>query len=517
MPKILIEQRNDYLTSDIQKNHLASLYLLGGEGADNIMDFILYSEKRFTFTMLVSGGYKNPSVTRGAIPTNMGESLTVSTRIPKIENGTRTRKEIKYMIKGRDRRSVSVLGTSAFGTPTLASATVGGFFSVVLGTKEIRPNSVVSFPTSKTARVHGEPRRNTSGNGYIYTFQTFAGESFVWDTWMGSGASNKKVYSSYNTVGESSRKGYMSWLLPDTYINHSTTMRKGLNLSGDALTESGAYKYVLNTPDNKNSFEGYSWVQETNMRQAFNQDLDNWAWEGKSTMRDEFGNLLTQPSMVDEKNDPIWAGDGVKEQIRGSNDVTFSGEDGLPSWQDYEDLVITSRDRREPGDTTDSVIVTGPRGADHILKLYITETKITINLNAQLQTGANTDLPYMRTEKIQIGGEIVYVVVDPRMGDTERWSGRLANGGLAKEYEAYMLNFGNVDGKQNIAMEAVNNKFVNRDLVIGKYNGMTGMKGQTAMNSVDEFAMDVLGERATIVRTARHCGLLEPDAASVQY
>lgn len=506
--RIQIEQKNNYLLSDINRQHLATMYLESGEGA--VLDMIQYAEKRYTFTILTSKGYLNGGAAlSGDLPTSMGESITVTTKIPQISEGTIEGTEVKYKIMGRNKRAVSVIGTGPHGTPTAASDTSGGFFSLVLATLEVRPTQIVEFPTGKTSRVHGEPRRNTTGPGFIYTFQTWAGETFSWASWMGSTAYNKTVYASHNLVGERSRKGYMTWLMPDTYINHTSTMRKGLNMSGAALTEAGARKYTMNAQNGK--FEGYAWTNEVIMREQFNQEIEDWAWDGKSTMRDQYGNLLGTPSMVDDDGSPIYAGDGVIQQIRGSNDVVASGSDGLPVWDDIDELVTTARDRREPGEMGELVLVTGPKGADHINTLYLAHNKNTYGtvLNA-VPKNKVADIPYLRTNDMYINGETVYVVVDPRKGDKNRYgSARMSNGRLAKEYEVTMLDFGTVGGKQNVAMETVSNNMVNREYVLGKFNGMTGLKGMQATSPVDEFAMEILTERIIIVRDPKNCGLLE--------
>jgi hypothetical protein len=508
--RIQIEQQNNYLLSDISKNHLATMYLESQVG--EILDVIQYAERRYTFTMLTSKGYLNGGAAlSGDLPTSIGESITVTTKIPTIQDGTIEGSEVKYKVMGRNKRAVSVIGNTLYGAATPASATSGGFFSLLLNTLEVRPTQVVEFPTGKLARVHGEPRRNISGAGFIYTFQTFAGETFVWNTWMGSGAYNKTVWASFNLVGERSRKGYMSWLMPDTYINHVSTMRKGLNLSGSALVEAGVRKYTLNIMD-KGEFSGYSWTRETQMREALNEEIENWAWDGKSTMRDVYGNLLATPSMVDEKGAPIWAGDGVKEQIRGSNDIQASGVDGLPTWDDFDEMFTTARDRREQGEMAELVYVTGPKGADHLNDLYIAANKAKYGTVLQAATPANkvADIPYLRTNELYVNGETVYVVVDPRMGDKQRYgSARMANGRLSKEYEGLLLDFGVKNGKQNVAMETVSNNFVNREYVIGKFNGMTGLKGEAVTSPVDEFAMDILSERIVVVRDPKNCGLME--------
>lgn len=506
--RIQIEQQNKFLPSDINKQHLATAYLETGD--NNILDFIMYAERRFTFTMLTSGGYANGgAAVAGDFPTSMGEAATVTTKIPKIQDGTIQGSEVKYKIMGRNKRAVAVVGAAAYGAITPASQTSGGFFSLVLATPEIRPNSVVEFPTGKLARVHGESKRNLSGSGFVYTFQTWAGETFAWSTWLGSTALGKTVWASFNLVGERSRKGYMSWLLPDTYINHTSLMRKGMNMSGSALVEAGVRKYTLNRQDGK--WEGYSWTSETIMREQLNEDIDNWAWDGKSTMRDTYGNLLFSPSMQDEKGDPIYAGDGVKEQIRGSNDVVASGTDGLPTWADYEELFTTSRDRREPGEMGELVFVTGPKGADNLNSVYLTWSKALYGTNIAVPVkSGEAGIPYLRTNTVYVGGETVYVVVDPRMGDKNRFgSARMANGKLAKEYEGYLLDFGVKNGMKNVAMETVNNNFVNREYVIGRQNGMTGLKGEKTEGFVDEFAMDILSERIVVVRDPKNCGLLE--------
>jgi len=104
------------------------------------------------------------------------------------------------------------------------------------------------------------------------------------------------------------------------------------------------------------------------------------------------------------------------------------------------------------------------------------------------------------------------------MGDKQRYgSARLANGYAAKEYEVYALDFSPKNGKQNVAMETVDNKFVNREYVIGKYNGMTGLKGEKATSPVDEVAMDILTERIVVVRDTKNCGLLEINPSNIRY
>lgn len=511
--RIAIETRNDFLLDDIKRKHLVSMYLASDEGQnrDAMLDFILYAEQRYTFTMLVSGGYRSGAATRGHLPVGAGESATVSTKIPSIDrgNGRVEGKAVKYRIRGRNRRAVTVLGTSTYGTATPASNVSGGFFSLILQTQEIRPTSVVQFPTGKLARVHGTPTRNQSGEGFVYTFQTFASESFEWTSWMGSGGGNRKVYAAYNTVGESSRRGYMSWLLPDTFINHTTTMRKGFNLSGDALIEEGVHKYTLLDANGKPGFTGFSWVRESIARGELALDLDNMAWDGRSTMRDAYGNLLDQPSQVDERGNPIWAGDGVKEQIRGENDVTASGTDGLPTWEDYNELFINARDRMSPGQTADLVFVTGPKGADHLASEYIKFNKANYNLQVVSNDKAGANVPYLFVRTLFVGGLTIYIVVDPRMGDKDRWSGRLPNGELYKEYEGYLMNFGSQNGRQNVRMEALKNQYVDREYVIGQFDGMTGRKGAKPMNPVDEVAFDVLVERIVTVEDPRTSGLLE--------
>jgi hypothetical protein len=326
---------------------------------------------------------------------------------------------------------------------------------------------------------------------------------------MGSTNFAKTVWASFNIVGERSRKGYMSWLLPDTYINHTTIMRKGLNLSGSALVEAGVRKYSMNTQDGK--YEGYSWTNETIMREQLNEEMENWAWDGKSTMRDDYGNLLSSPSMVDEKGDPIQAGDGVMEQIRGSNDVVSSGSDGMPTWADYDELFTTARDRREPGELGDLVYVTGPKGADYLNDLYIAQNKAKYGTTLQVNAKAKeAGIPYLRTNELYVNGETIYVVVDPRRGDKARYgSAKMYNGRPAKEYSGLLLDFGMKNGKQNVAMETLKNEMVDREYVIGKQNGLTGLKGEQSNSSVDEFAMDILSERIVVVRDTKTCGILD--------
>jgi hypothetical protein len=481
-------------------------------GVGKAIDIVLYAEQRFCFTMLVSGAFSKNYHTSGYLPGYSGS--TVATRIPAIPMGSINGKEVKTRVYGRIQRAVTVVGTAEVGTIIPASNTRGGEFSLVCTTNELAPEMVTTFPAGKQARVLSEPKRWSGG--FLYTFQTAPGQTFTWATWMGTVEAGKKLFGGYTSVGERSRKGYTTFYQPNTYINHTITQRKGFNLSGDALVKGTSVKYTINGGQGE-QVNVITSNAEVIARRQFNLEREMTAWKSYSTMRDAFGNLLDVPYELDERGNFVYRGDGVEAQISGYNDVEASGAGGKTTWADLESLVRKATSKREPGYNNQAfVLVVGKEHANHIHTLHVANVKANVTLT-QIVTPSGTDDPALlefgfRSEKLTIAGETVYMVINHMMSDPERSFTKLADGSLVWDYTGYLFDFTLLpDGGKNLTMSAVRNDQVDRELVMGWFDGMTGKNGVSQpLSPVDELAYEMLSEVIVTVGRPETCGIIYP-------
>ena len=488
------------------------------KGVDRAIDIVLYAEQRYCFTMLVSGAFNKNYHTSGYLPGQNGDTL--ATKIPAVPMDSIRGKEVTTKVFGRIQRAVTVVGTSAVGTIIPATASRGGEFSLVCSTAELAPEMICTFPSGKQARSFSEPKR--WAGGFLYTFQTAAGETFTWASWMGTVESGKKIFGGYSSVGERSRKGYTTFYQPNTFINHTITQRKGFNLSGDALVKGTSHKYIINGGQDQQVAVITS-DMEVIARRQFNLEREYMAWKSYSTMRDAYGNLLDVPFETDERGQYVWRGDAVEAQIAGFNDVTASGVDGKPVWADYELLVRKASAKREPGYANQAfVLVVGKEHANHIHDLNLENAKTKVNLTQIVQAPKGdqpVDLEYgFRTERIMVAGEPVYIVVNHMMSDNERSFAKLSDGSLAWDYTGYLLDFTTLpDGKQNLQMAAVKNEQVNRELAMGWFDGLTGKVGSAPISPVDELAYEMISEVIVTVGRPETCGMIVPDSAKISF
>jgi hypothetical protein len=512
--RIQVEQ-GTFSNGELNLYHLQSWMK---KGVGQAIDIVLYAEQRFCFTMLVSGAFNKNYHTQGYLPGYNGD--TVATKIPQIPMGDINGKEVKTKVYGRIQRAVTVTGSAVTGTIIPASSTRGGEFSLVTTTNELAPEMICTFPSGKQARTLAEPKRWSGG--FMYTFQTAPGETFTWATWMGTVVAGKKIFGGFTSVGERSRKGYTTFYQPNTYINHTITQRKGFNLSGDALVKGTSTKYSINGGQGE-SFAVITSQAEIIARRQFSLEREMMAWKSYSTMRDEFGNLLDVPYELDERGEYVYRGDGVEAQISGFNDVEASGSDGKPTWANYETLVRTASAKREPGIANQAfVLVVGKEHANHIHTLNVTEAKSNITLTQIIQAPTG-DKPVdfewgFRTEKVMWAGEIVYIVINHMMSDPERSFAKIDDGSLAWDYTGYLLDFTVLpDGASNLQMKAVKNEQVDRELVMGWFDGMTGKRGENSISPVDELAYEMLSEVIVIVGRPETCGMIYPPTAELTF
>ncbi|PLX03474.1 MAG: hypothetical protein C0594_10380, partial [Marinilabiliales bacterium] len=405
-------------------------------------------------------------------------------------------------------RAAEIIGTAPVGTPTAGSQSAGGFFSLKMKDNYLQPDMNAIFYNGKMARVQGF--RSAPGY-YIYTFQTFPGDTFSWSTWVGAQPGAKTLFGGYTTHGERSLKGFGRSHYPDQYINHMTIQRKGAAITGDANAERILW-YMIQKGDQMS--KGWLYWIEMQARAQFLLEDEFQKWWGKSTMKDSLGNLLTTPSMSDpETGMPITAGDGLIEQIKGANDLEASGSDGLAEWDDFSDLIREVK--KHTNDTGGRLfyIVTGADGMENVhnkaLSHGITNYNLTQNITQSNKPGGGTPSIGFNFQTLNILGQTLVFVENPMMDDAEKFPRRLSNGRLAMSNTYYLVDASrNETGRPNIEIRTRGRRGVNRNMVYYYLNGMTG--DGKPMTAVDAKEFQMLKENMFVIYNTKSCGIISP-------
>lgn len=489
--------RGSVSPGDIEEYHLVTNHLLDRES--NIDQVIMYAEQRYLFTLLVSGATGGKYTVPGYTPKG-GD--TVATKIKPVPQGELIDKNTwGYQIMGRIQKESEIIGTSAVGTPTAGTSAQGGFFKLYLADNYMTYGMNCVFPNGKLARVMSLPKG--VDNKYLYEFQTYSNETFNWATWVGIQSGRKTVFGGFTTFGERSRNGYGNFHYPDTYIQHGTTQRKSISISGHANANNVIWLEL-------NGVRGMMFEAEQQSRAQFLMEDEFKNWWGVSTMRDAYGNLLNRPSM-EENGRPIWAGDGYVQNIRGANDLEASGTDGLPTYEDFKDFIVTSSRKKNTMAPIQYFAVTGKEGIAHAEEIAFSRfSQYNLNQTAGGNTaigGENVAVGY-KYRLLNIAGEQIMFVENPMMDDEKKFPLRMSNGKLRMSCTYYMMDLSDMNGLSNVEIRARGRKGVNRNFVYYWENGMTG-EG-TPNSTVDETSFNMLKETFLAVRSVKTQGIIEP-------
>ncbi len=464
---------------------------------------ITYAEKRYLMTFITAGA------TNGAF-TVARTTDAYKTRIPQVPKGELIDgKAWKYNIMGRIQRAAEILGEAPVGTPTAGTNSAGGFFTLKMKDNYLQPDMNAVFYNGKMARVSGTPR-NAPGY-WLYTFQSFPGDTFSWATWVGIQPGRKTLFGGYTTHGERSLKGYGRSHYPNQYINHMTIQRKGAAITGDANAE--RILWYMIKKGNQMSKGWIYWIEQQARAQFLMED-EYQKWWGKSTMKDSLGNLLNTPSMIDtETGLPITAGDGAIEQIKGANDIEASGTDGLAVWDDFSDLIREVK--KHANDTGGRLFyfITGADGIENIHNQAALYAKNNFNLTQNVvQTsaiGGASPAVGFNFQILNIHGQQCVFVENPMMDDAEKFPRRLSNGRLAMSNTYYMLDASrNETGRPNIEIRTRGRQGVNRNMVYFYLNGMTG--DGKPMTAVDAKEFQMLKENMLVMYNTKSSGIISP-------
>ena len=496
--------RGSVSEGDAQEFHLVQNHLL--DPTANIDRVIMYAEQRHLMTLLTSGVREGRYTAPGWTPKG-GD--TVQTHIKPIPQAEMVSSNAwSYKIMGRIQKAVEVVGNAAVGTIIAGTASKGGQFKLYLKDNYLTPGMNAVFYNGEHARVMSRPIGYS--DRYLYTFECYPGRTFSWNEWVGTQIGAKTIFGGYTTYGERSKRGYGNFHYPDRYIQHTTKQRKSISLSGDVNANEVVW-YELN---NK---KGFVYEAEYQTRAQFLLEDEYRLWWGESTMRDQYGNLLTRASMQDEEGQDIVAGDGYVRQIEGANDMDSSNADGTFTYEDIRDMVkqIKKKKNRISGNTI--IAVTGTDGmanANDVISARFNSSNILVQQVNQTDAagGAEISVGYKFT-RLNIAGDQIIFVENPMMDDESRFPRRLSNGNLAKSNTVYFLDMDVDDrGTSNIEIRARGRAGVNRNIVYLRENGMTG-EGK-ADNPVDAKAFHMLKETLLAVYNTRSCGILKPAATA---
>ena len=496
MGKIKIIEGSNELAA-ASHNHLVRNHLIDPNA--NIDKVIQYAERRYLMTLLVSGA----TAGRYTAPGYTGKD-TAKTRIKAVPDRELTANmSWQYRIMGRIQKATEIL--ALVGIPTAGTVTTGGFFSLRAKDDSLYPGMNVVFPNGKIARVQSRP---TGGpNNYVYQFQCKPGDTFSWITWFQGQAGAKTVFGAYSTYGERSLRGYGRVFYPDTYINHMTTQRKSISISGDANSERVVwYEY--------NGVKGWSYEAEIQTRMQFNLEDDFQKMWGVSNMKDANGNLLSSPTSFDqETGEPIYEGDGWLEQVRGANDFETSGSNGEATYDDFSDMITTIKKK---GDSPHKIyyVMTGADGVERAAEIIgnrAIQLGMQFTMNQTMEAGGASMPIGFNFFTLNVAGQQLIFVENPQMDDVQKFPARLSNGKLRMSSTYYFMDMSpdNV-GKPNMEIRARGREGINRNYVMLYKNGMTG-EGQ-AQEAIDAKEFHILKQNMFVVYNTKTCGVLQASA-----
>jgi hypothetical protein len=493
---------------DINDYHLVTNHLKNPD--KNIDKLIMYAEKRYLMTLLVSGADNSRVAMAGFAPSKGGKD-TVKTAIKPIPQGDMiSDNAFYYRTMPRIQRGMEVI--EQVGTATQGSSSEGGWFQLVArgdnGVPTITHQMIVTFRNGKQARVMNIPRK-MANNRFLYQFQCHAGDTFDFATWIGSITGQKLIFGGHTTVGERSRRGYGYFTYPDRYVQHTTKQRKSFSISGDANTNHVIWYEA-------NGEKGFAFEAEKQLRTHMLLEDEHQKWEGISTMRDQYGNLLTSPSMYDEDNQPIVAGDGVMRQIAGANDAQASSIFG-PTYDDFADTIRRMKKKRDIEGAYPFFCVTGDEGIERAEKIAGERAKdmgMTWVVNQNDNIGGAEVAVGFKFRKLNIAGESVIFVENPQWNDPEKYPFKNSVGLSLQANKFVFLDMRNIDGgKKNVEILTRGREGINRNLVYHWEWGMTGGSNRPD-TPVDANTFHIFKENAVVIYDTSSCGTIEIDPNS---
>jgi hypothetical protein len=454
-----------------------------------VRDVIEYADARTLSTMIVSGA-------RTPWDLRTGDTTAIKTKIGKIPDGKAIGDQaMRYKVQGRIQKKSAVIAQ-------VGTTTADGYFILTMKDSQLYPGQMVKFYRDHFyARVSGNPTK-VSG-GYNYTFHN-PNELFVSATHLHP-IGESFAFGAYTSYGEASLRGYSRSFFPSEFIQHMTTQRKGMSLTGDALTD--VTWYVAG--DTK----GWKYTKEIQLRIQFMMENEHAKWDGTSSMKNSAGELLSRSLEIDPgTGKEIVRGDGVLPLIEGGNEHFGSGADGKSTIDDVTDMMKTLEKRSNKTSNNYWYMVTGTDGYAHYQNLFrdywVNQLggNVTHSGSSSGSVGGGDIEVGQNFDTFNINGNKVILCKNVAWDDEEKWYERGSNGELIRGNMAVFLDPGSISSP-NIEIVTKGAYGINRSMVEAYLNGLTGADGQV-LHSVDAIAYEMLKQDMINIYNTTSCGII---------
>src|SRR5688572_5733368 len=279
-----------------------------------IRNMLDYQQKRAISTLITSGGVspygvENPKKAKIG---KIGESKGIG------NNGYR------YDVMGRIEKA-SVINSQ------VGASQSNGTFQLNMGDNYLNVGDVVMFNGQRLQARVMTSGNGTPSSGFVYTFQTMDGTTFVYATHVAGQSGTKTCFPIHTAFGEKSLKGYGRSKFPDTFINFMTIQRTTCSITGSAASD--VLWYTYSNADGMTKGWMYQQLQQDRVKHLYNRERQRWF--GVSNMKNSDGSVKQVADMYDTQTGmPITTGDGWEQQVAGGNVATGSNPDGSWSLQD---------------------------------------------------------------------------------------------------------------------------------------------------------------------------------------
>lgn len=482
MPKILVRKGAYNPDSCTTTNNLTEMMLT----VPQVRETLTYVEPRSLSTLLVSGV---------DTPWKLKNSK-YTTKIPKVDDGKLIgNNAYRYQTRGRLQR-VSIINSQ------IGASTADGRFVLSMRDSLLYEGMIVRFYGGYQARVM-QPPTGSPGNYQVH-FQSITGQLFDFATVVDVQPGEKTCFGAATNYQEGSKNSGSYTSSFEEYVNHLGIQRKELEITGSALA-TVTYVDVIAPSGNKTTMWYFN--EERNQTAIFAREDEFKKWDGISTMRDDFGNLLSQPRLFSNDGKPIVDGDGVIEQIRGNNEMVASGPDGNATINDFKDMMDQCA-KNAPHDFDNHWhVITGKPGmsnaADvlegHLFETLKGSTNVSIN-DDSLEVGYWFDT-------FKYGGNRITFCYNPLFDDDKLYPELGADGKSVKGGSYIFMHMGSMDNK-NMEILARGTMGINRNLIRQYTNGITGWNGQKAVSPTDALRFDLLKENGIFVYDTTVCGMI---------
>lgn len=457
-----------------------------------IRDALSYTEQRQISTLIVNGyGMPGKTMALGKLKTKLGT-------IPQgklIGN-----KAYRWAMQDRIQQATVIL-------EQVGASGSNGEFQLRAADNYVTSNQVVTFYDGSQAIVLDEPT-GSAGN-YVYSLITKTGTPFSWATSVAPQSGTKTMFGQYSLFSEDSKRGYGRSHAPDMFINHLTTSRKDISITGDAMTD-----ILWFWVDGNEGKKSWRWKIEMDAKAQFLREAETRVWLGTTTMKDSNGDLkpLTEVPKDPKTGLPLVEGSGIIEMVDGPNSEEGSGINGEQTVEDIRRMMrkLIKRSNVQTGQVW--YVVTGVDGAANFQKIMKEEGATYYNLTqiikpGEIAGGMDTTIGLNFTRFNYLGAQIV-LVVHPLFDDEEQFSKRGSDGQLLQSSMMVFLDMSTSDGKPNIEMLAKGSYGINRTYYEGYLAGFTGHKLGNVVSGRDAYTYMQMSETMICIYNTKSCGIL---------